>query len=617
MTALTEEQAQMLLALPRPDTAGMLDLTKDEREAIDNRVKALVALIEGHSVRKVAKTYNLNRRTCERMLNLALEKTVDGGVNGFAVCMPGARLVDPAPRETDVPLQKRPYDMLRLLETVKGVKEALAGFRGDLPTREQSSPKFDRLCISLKGILKRSNRGDDDYPLNTFDGGRRAWINAIKRIRKQAAEIAMLFVGEPGLTKWTDLCDPEPFDETQLDGHYVDLKNQWCAVPMADGTHKLVRVSGVIIIFEIDIASRACVGWTLKIDEAYNQYDFLSTIVRGLTFWRPKDMTGRRMRYRPNAWMPSAIDGPPMRALRLSVDNYSSHLAKHARRALQLVRLGIYRFGNAGMPETRPHVEAFFGSIEHNVLRFLAGGFEPETKVRDEQTVSLSATKDHPIFISLLEDFLDIIFSTYNVTPHAGINDRTPREFIETWLAEGGMPLRSSRTAQDVLEFGRTRMRVTIRGGGADNELPHVNHVYATYRSDKLSTRTDLIGTSFNAYVEQDGRFMTLLDDKGLPYLQLKALPPYANTAHTLEERRRAFRWRLGRGKRWEGVHDLIADYHAEVRDAAKHLKWAADDVASGRVPSAATKPDEPLRMAAPNLEGVAPLGGPVSLRRR
>src|SRR3546814_12968527 len=98
-----------------------------------------------------------------------------------------------------------------------------------------------------------------------------------------------------------------------------------------------------------------------------------------------------------------------------SVDNYSSHLAKHAKRALAQVRLGIYRFGHAGIPETRPHIEAFFKSIEVQVLRYLAGGFEPETKMREEQRVSARNSKTHQIFLHLLEDLLDIVFSTYNV----------------------------------------------------------------------------------------------------------------------------------------------------------------------------------------------------------
>src|SRR3546814_2156399 len=128
-------------------------------------------------------------------------------------------------------------------------------------------------------------------------------------------------------------------------------------------------------------------GWTVIVDEAYSQFDFLRTIKHALMPWRPKDMTGRRMQYLPNAWMPSAMEGPPPRSLRISVDNYSSHLAKHAKRALAQVRLGIYRFGHAGIPETRPHIEAFFTSIEVQVLRYLAGGFRSEEHTSELQSL--------------------------------------------------------------------------------------------------------------------------------------------------------------------------------------------------------------------------------------
>src|SRR3546814_9676982 len=84
---------------------------------------------------------------------------------------------------------------------------------------------------------------------------------------------------------------------------------QWCAIPLSDGTHRLTRVSGLMLLAEIDVASRACMGWTVIVDEAYSQFDFLRTIKHALMPWRPKDMTGRRMQYLPNAWMPSAMEG--------------------------------------------------------------------------------------------------------------------------------------------------------------------------------------------------------------------------------------------------------------------------------------------------------------------
>lgn len=614
MSYLTEDDVARLLALPRPDTAAMVDLDDATRKAIENRVSALTALIEGEPVKRVATLYGIHRKTCKRMLELANEPAPSGGVHGFAVCLPQVRLVDPKPRDKEAPVLKHAYGMTRLVDSLPELKAALINFKGPLPSRRQTSPAFNRLFGEVNRILDRAGRGEDDYPRNTRDGGRRAVATFIKRLRSRIAEVAMTFVVHPALTRWAELSTPEPFDEAQVDGHYIDLKDQWCAIPLSDGTHRLTRVSGLMLLAEIDVASRACMGWTVIVDEAYSQFDFLRTIKHALMPWRPKDMTGRRMQYLPNAWMPSAMDGPPPRGLRISVDNYSSHLAKHAKRALAQVRLGIYRFGHAGIPETRPHIEAFFKSIEVQVLRYLAGGFEPETKMREEQRVSARNSKTYPIFLHLLEDMLDIVFSTYNVTPHEGLQGRSPREVIEAYLADGGMPLRSSRTSEDVRDLGRFRIRVTIRGGAG--ELPHVNFGYATYRSEKLSTRPDLVGKTFNGYIAEDARFLQLLDKTGQPYLELKTLPPYALTPHSLDGRRRAHRWRKSRGQRWNGIADLIDAFHTEVRDAARHLRWAADDVASGRVPKAKT-PDPARSGAARTLEGFAPRGGNVSLRRR
>src|SRR3546814_14867691 len=121
----------------------------------------------------------------------------------------------------------------------------------------------------------------------------------------------MTFVVHPALTRWAELSTPEPFDEAQVDGHYIDLKDQWCAIPLSDGTHRLTRVSGLMLLAEIDVASLACMGWTVIVDEAYSQFDFLRKIKHALMPWRPKDMTGTRLQYLAKYWLPSAMEGTP------------------------------------------------------------------------------------------------------------------------------------------------------------------------------------------------------------------------------------------------------------------------------------------------------------------
>ena len=175
------------------------------------------------------------------------------------------------------------------------------------------------------------------------------------------------------------------------------------------------------------------------------------------------------------------------------------------------------------------------------------------------------------------------------------------------------------RTADDARDMRRLRVQVTIRGSKAGDVLPHVNYGYGTYRGDTLNPRTDLVGEKFDGFIEdEDARYLTLLDEHGLPRFTLQTLPPYARTPHTLAERKRAEKLKRSSPARWEGIDDLIEAYHADVRECARHLKWAADEVASGAVPRVPTdRPPAPSSGAAQTLAGLPPRGGPVNLRRR
>jgi hypothetical protein len=312
------------------------------------------------------------------------------------------------------------------------------------------------------------------------------------------------------------------------------------------------------------------------------------------------------------------------RPLRTSLDNASSHLAQHSMRVLRDDVKGVYRFGVAGIPETRGVIEAFFKVIEQKVLRFLAGGFEPETNDRLEQKVSNKKPGDHPVFLELLEIFLDVAISRYNVTPHTELANRTPREVIEQYIALGGMPLRSTRTAEDVRSMRLVRKTFTIRGSRDNGKQPHVN-LHGTYRGDELSARWDLIGVKFHGLMaDNDARYIDVLNDRGVPFMRLEVLPPYARTAHTLEQRIRARKFERANPHLWDGMDDHIEAFHRDVRRQARQYRWAADEVASGNTPTpkpgaapASTAPPATgTPYAAQSLTGLPPRGGPVRLRR-
>ncbi|WP_228076517.1 hypothetical protein [Novilysobacter ciconiae] len=602
----------------------MKHLTDEERRAIQNRIAALDAALGGASEASVAKLHRLSRKTVRRMLELVDQEAPDGTLYGFRVCMPHARLVNPKPRSSDGPLLGRAHDMVRLIEKVPEIGVLLGRFKGQVPTRTQSSPSFNRLCADIKRVLTKLSM-ENGYPFDTRDKGRRAFINYIVRMRNQRAAEAMATGPTWTVTQWELLTYIRPFDEAQCDGHWIDTAGLQVAVPVPDGTYVLAPISGLWLIAQIDVGSRACEAWQVIADSGYDQFDLTRTFAHGLTPWIGRDVEGLEMRYLPNAWMPSLVDGPVPRTLRTSMDNYSGHLAKHSMRVLREDLKGVYRFGVAGIPESRGVIEAFFKLMETKVLRFLAGGFEPETKDRLVQKVSNKRASDHPIFLELLETYLDVAISTYNITPHTRLNNRSPREVIEHYLAHGGMPLRSTRTTEDVRNMRRTRHVFTIRGNKGKSVLPHVNLELGKYRSDELNVRWDLVGTKFYGTMrDDDARYLDVLNDAGIPFVTLEVLPPYARTAHTIAERKRAEQWKRANPGCWEGMDDHIEAYHADVRRVARSLKWAADEVASGNVPhpkagpagTQAPRTSTAASYAAQTLTGLKPRGGPVRLRR-
>lgn len=622
MTArFTETDIASLRALPRPDTKAMKDLSDAERAAIENRVAALDAALEGASEASIAKLYGIHRKTVRRMLELVDKEAPDGGGYGFQVCMPHARLVDPQPKSTDGPLLGRAHDLLRLIAKVPEVGVLLGRFKGALPTRKRTSPAFDRLCADIRRAIAAKEMSDG-YPFTTRDKGRRAFINYIARLQKQRAVQAMSRTVDWTLKQWTSLTKVRPFDEVQCDAHWIDAKGLLVAIPLEDGTYVLAPITGLWLVAEIDVGSRTCLAWRIVADAGYDQFDLTRTLADGLTPWIPKDVEGLDMRYFPDAWMPSAHPGFVPRALRTSLDNASSHLSKHSMRVLRDDIKGVYRFGVSGIPETRGEIEAFFKLIEQKILRFLAGGFEPETKDRLEQKVSKKKASEHPVFLELLEIFVDIAISRYNITPHSKLANRTPREVIEHYVAMGGMPLRSSRTPEDARSMRLVRHTFTIRGK-YNNVLPHVNLKHGKYRSDELNCRWDLIGRRLHGTTrDDDARYLDVLNERGVPFMQLEVLQPYAASPHSIEQRVRVHRFKRANPGVWDGMEDHIEAYHRDVRRIAKRLKWAADEVASGNTPppkpghSASNPETAGSPYAAQTLIGLAPRGGPVRLRR-
>jgi hypothetical protein len=72
--------------------------------------------------------------------------------------------------------------------------------------------------------------------------------------------------------------------------------------------------------------------------------------------------------------------------------------------------------------------------------------------------------------------------------------------------------------------------------------------------------------------------------------------------------------WRRANANHLEGIEDAIEAYHADVRERAKTIKWAADAVASGKAPAPPLRPESAAQAVDP-MAILPPRGGPVRLR--
>jgi hypothetical protein len=570
------------------------NFSADEWPLVGRRIAALDDVLAGAPLKAAASRRGLDRKTVRRMLQVASETDETGELQGYRACIPHKRFAAPTPVGAIVPKKGHAFAFQMLLRVMPEIEQRLHEYKGRLPTRDSRSPAFDRLFGSIISII-RSKGYADHYPANVSDGGRRATLEYLKRYRRLLqAQMAAELPEEPAITRVEHILTIQPFDRFEYDEHYIDI-DAWIALPMADGTFRLERVRQIWLLAMVDAGSWAPVAASLVIGRKFNSEDVCDLFARSISPWKPRQPVVEAMRYSKRAWMPGCLveDGVVPRSVVAALDNDTSHLSRMTKENLVHERLGIINFGRAGIPESRPYIEALFKRTEDALLRYIAGGFRPETGVNVRTAVSTLNGSRYPIFAEALEDIVDIYFSSATVSDRNTRDTRSPKSLIETYIDSGALLWRCPDTQEQIRRLMVRRMSVKVTGH--KGVPPRVYQDYARYRSPQLTSQPGLIGRSFVATYENplDVRQLTLWKEDGTRLITLHALPPYAAAPHTLATRKRAEAWSRANGRRAHRPseadnvgHDNILAYHAAVRAAAANTTWASALIASGEVPS-------------------------------
>ncbi|WP_313213460.1 hypothetical protein [Stenotrophomonas acidaminiphila] len=616
---LTHVDVEAILACPKPVRESFSD---KEWSVIQNRINALDAVLTGASESAAARKHHLDRKTVSRMIRYAIEPCeATGRLVGYDVCLPQRRFAERAPREAIVPGTAHAFAFEQVLLALPDVGNLVKAFKGALPSRQRRSPAFNRLYASMAAQLKANGHGDA-YPLNTVDGGRRALQTYLRRVqgRREAAQAGDL-PEAPSTTRIEHLFRLNPFDRVEVDEHRIDV-DAWMAMPQANGTYRLEWVNQLWILVIVDVVTGSILAWLLVVGRKYHRLDVLSLFAKALRPWKPRDLLLPEMSYSPRAWMPSCdIDeGLVARSLMAALDNDGSHLAKMSLSNLVDFHLGVLHYGRSGMGEGRPYIEALFKLMENELLRYIAGGFTPQTAQAGRRATTTLQADRYPLIVEFMEDLIDTYVTSHNVTSRSTREPRSPKELTEAYLASGALLWRCPATEEHARRLTVQRMWVTIRGSKASGVPPTVYRDYARYRSPQLTGQWGLIGKSFAATYEDpdDVRQMTLWDAKGQRLLTLHAMAPYCQAPHTLATRIRAAAWnRSSMAQKDEEamIQDNILAYHAGVRREAERMQpWATGLLQSGDVPMAMRPAPQPRDATAP-LAGLRPPAGRFQLR--
>ena len=615
---LTQADVEAILACPKPVEQSF---DAEEWEAIDRRIKGLDAVLLGATVSAAARNHRIDRKTLARMIDNAIKRCeITGQMIGYQACIPQKRFAERAPRHAVVPAKAHAFAFEQVLAALPEVRKLVEAFKGVLPSRQRASPAFNRLYASIAKHLRDKGHADA-YPLNTVDGGRRALQACLRRLQgKRQAEHAAEQPETPSVTRIEHLFALQPFDRIEMDEHKIDV-DTWMAMPLANGTYRLERVRQIWLLVIVDVVSGAILAWLLVVGRKYHRLDVLSLFAMALTPWQPRELLSPDMRYSPRAWMPSCDlqDGLVARSLMAALDNDSSHLAKMSLENLVDFHLGVLHYGRSGMGEGRPHIEALFKVIENELLRYIAGGFVPETSQGAQFATSTLQGDRYPLIVEFMEDLIDTYVSASNVTSRSTREPRSPKEIVQDYLSSGGLLWRCPGSDEHARRLTVRRMEVTIKGSKKSGVPPLVYQDYARYRSPQLTSQYQLIGSTFSASYEnpKDIREMTLWDRAGKRVMTLEALAPYSGVPHSLAQRIRAAAWNRNPEARTDEnalIQDNIVAYHAGVREVAAKMNWASGLVLSGEVPAIPRPAPTPRDTPSP-LAGLRPPAGRFQLR--
>lgn len=591
------------------------DLAQAIRPRFRNACAALTAVLTGDmGITRAAAEHGLCHKRLRSMVQRAPQMAQDGQPYGFRVCVPwGTYRRGDHQGDREMPREAGPHAMGQLLLARPEIALWISEFGRPLPPGRP--PKaFDRLHSKIVAELKRLEL-QDFYPLNQADHGRRALLRFIRQRRIDHAEVVDLDTNSKPPSTLSEVFKGHPFSRTEIDGHRIDIEAV-LGVPLPNGGTVKRPITSMWLLVEIEVESRAIVGWILRVGRAYNNLDLSSCISKSLQPWKRRDLTIPGLEYAPGAGLPSGLLGSnsSWRSRIVALDNAMAHWAFDFEQAFCLARGGMLLYGRAHEPRSRAVVEQLFSRLERGALREIPGGFEPAKRLGDNKIrISNFAPNDHPIQLHAFEELLDVIIANYNATPHTALGDLSPLQFLQM-QGHKAFAFMPETAEEDAINMGSVLVSLTVHGNRSQGVMPHVNYMYVRYRSRDLDSKWELVGKKLLARVcRHDLRSFVLMRSATTPLCAVRAAAPWDRTPHDETTRAMIMQWsKLRKDFSITGADCAVSAYVAFLRTQAPSSQQAIDQLARmEQLHNGAPPSPRPPRIDAPMK---IPPGGWVSL---
>lgn len=531
-------------------------LTEKEQEKFIRRKKAIQLGLEGGTVVEAAKEAGCTRAVLYRQLTKCLQLDENGKILGWYGIWPRGRH-KPYERSAPQPTPQRakhgsagafkaflklhPDIVLRLNAAIEGKESEMVK-----PSRLVSRviyQMFLHVCRKIEKI------GEDEYPLNTKDKGRRSVERYIKSYKeahpktiepwygKEAASRSRLGNGK-SLFEW----GTQPLDEVSYDAHHFDVIGT-LMVPGPKGLQP-IPVTRLWVGVIVDKCSTAGLGYSVATCFEPSSLLLEEALISASTEWQPRSRRIPGISYLHGAGLPfGTIENmPPCRPARFTLDNAAQHFAHRVINGIRKKLGCAIEYGGIGSWWHHALVERFLKELENLGFHRLPSstGTGPSDPLVSDP---VAKAVQHKIEQRDLIELVDVIVANKNATPSRTLGNQSPLQIISNSLQSMPSPWLPRIAPPETAFFSKLGISIefiTVRGSIKKGRAPYVQINEVEYTSPELSVRYDLIGKRIAIHInEWDMRTAKCFDAKSGESLgTLIARGNWSQTKHSRSDRK-------------------------------------------------------------------------------